>query len=83
MSVAEETQITSLREKVAALEKALAEADDEMQEVVSRMNTAQIEVLELQEEREAAVNQARKLEKALQAEKVRAFEDKFKSLQQV
>ncbi|KAK8095576.1 hypothetical protein PG999_013598 [Apiospora kogelbergensis] len=83
MTVAEETQVTSLREKVAALEKALAEADDEMQEVVSRMNTAQIEVLGLQEEREAAVNQARKLEKALQAEKVRAFEDKFKTLQQV
>ncbi|KAK8872901.1 hypothetical protein PGQ11_003415 [Apiospora arundinis] len=83
MSVAEETQVASLREKVTTLEKALAEADVEMQEVVSRMNTAQIEVLELQEEREAAVNQARKLEKALEAEKVRAFEDRFKSLQQV
>ncbi|KAK8048942.1 hypothetical protein PG994_010672 [Apiospora phragmitis] len=83
MSVAEETQVAALREKVTALEKALAEADSEMQEVVSRMNTAQIEVLQLQEEREAAVNQARKLEKALQAEKVRAFEDRFKSLQQV
>ncbi|KAK8089703.1 hypothetical protein PG997_004664 [Apiospora hydei] len=83
MSVAEETQVAALREKVAALEKALAEADVEMQEVVSRMNTAQIEVLQLQEEREAAVNQARKLEKALQAEKVRAFEERFKSLQQV
>lgn len=83
MSVAEETQVAALREKVTALEKALAEADSEMQEVVSRMNTAQIEVLELQEEREAAVNQARKLEKALQAEKVRAFEDRFKALQQV
>ncbi|KAK7924815.1 Intracellular protein transport-like protein [Apiospora marii] len=81
MSVAEETQVTALREKVTALEKALAEADSQMQEVVSRMNTAQIEVLELQEEREAAVNQARKLEKALQAEKVRAFEDRFKALQ--
>ncbi|KAK7952069.1 uncharacterized protein PG986_007797 [Apiospora aurea] len=83
MSVAEETQVAALREKVTSLEKALAEADVEMQEVVSRMNTAQIEVLQLQEEREAAVNQARKLEKALQAEKVRAFEERFKSLQQV
>lgn len=81
MSVSEETQVAALREKVTALEKALAEADNQMQEVVSRMNTAQIEVLGLQEEREAAVNQARKLEKALQAEKVRAFEDRFKALQ--
>jgi hypothetical protein len=52
-----------------------------MQQVVGRMNTAQIEVLQLQEEREAAINQTRKLERVLQTEKVKAFEERFKTLQ--
>ncbi|KAH8676255.1 hypothetical protein BX600DRAFT_197710 [Xylariales sp. PMI_506] len=81
MSVSDETQIGSLKAKIEELEKALAEADSEMEEVVGRMNTAQIEVLQLQEERDAAMNQTKKLERALQAEKVKAFEDRFKSLQ--
>ncbi|KAI4861193.1 hypothetical protein F4820DRAFT_79865 [Hypoxylon rubiginosum] len=81
MNVSEETQIDNLRARIAELENALTDADAEMQQVVSRMNTAQIEVLELQEEREAAISQTRKLERALQAEKVQAFEGRFKSLQ--
>jgi chromosome segregation ATPase len=81
VTVADESEVASLKEKVLELEKALAKADMEMEEVVSRMNTAQIEVLQLQEEREAAVSQTRKLERALQAEKVKAFEDRFKMLQ--
>ena len=40
-----------LERKVGELESALSEADEEMQEVVQRMNTAQIEVAELQSER--------------------------------
>ncbi|KAF2970198.1 hypothetical protein GQX73_g3371 [Xylaria multiplex] len=81
MNVSEETQIDNLKARVAELENALMDADVEMQQVVGRMNTAQIEVLQLQEEREAAINQTRKLERELQAEKVKAFEDRFKSLQ--
>ncbi|KAI2621527.1 hypothetical protein GGS26DRAFT_569560 [Hypomontagnella submonticulosa] len=81
MNVSEEAQVDNLRARVAELENALADADIEMQQVVGRMNTAQIEVLELQEEREAAVSQARKLERELQAERVKAFEGRFKSLQ--
>lgn len=81
MSVSEETQVATLKQRVAELEKALSEADTEMQLVVNRMATAQIEVLQLQEEREAAIKQARSLEKALEAEKVKAFEDRFKTLQ--
>lgn len=40
-----------LEKKVGELESALSEADKEMQEVVQRMNTAQIEVADLQTER--------------------------------
>lgn len=81
MNVSEETQIDNLKMRVADLENALMDADSEMQQVVGRMNMAQIEVLHLQEEREAAINQTRKLERELQAEKVRAFEGRFKTLQ--
>ncbi|KAI1155256.1 hypothetical protein F4825DRAFT_85952 [Nemania diffusa] len=80
MNVSEEIQIDNLKMRVAELENALMDADAEMQQVVGRMNLAQIEVLELQEEREAAINQTRKLERELQAEKVQAFEERFKSL---
>ncbi|KAI1294518.1 hypothetical protein F5Y03DRAFT_312940 [Xylaria venustula] len=81
MNVSQETQVDNLKARVAELENALMDADAEMQQVVGRMNTAQIEVLELQEEREAAINQTRKLERELQSEKVKAFEERFKSLQ--
>lgn len=81
MNVSEETQIDNLRARIAELENALTDADVEMQQVVGRMNTAQIEVLELQEEREAAISQTRKLERELQAERVQAFEGRFKMLQ--
>ncbi|CAJ2512820.1 Uu.00g009390.m01.CDS01 [Anthostomella pinea] len=80
MNVSEEAQVDNLKARVAELENALTDADSEMQQVVGRMNTAQIEVLELQEEREAAVRQTRRLEKELQAEKLQAFEGRFKSL---
>jgi chromosome segregation ATPase len=80
-SVAEETQVVALRARVAELEGALAEADSDMEEVVGRMNAAQIEVMQLQEEREAVMSQTRKLERELQAEKINAFGGRFKSLQ--
>ncbi len=44
-----------LEKKVAELEAALENADKEMQQVVGRMNLAQIEVMELQTERYVAV----------------------------
>ncbi|KAI0206268.1 hypothetical protein F4808DRAFT_406632 [Astrocystis sublimbata] len=81
MTVSEETQIDNLKLRVAELENALMDADSEMQQVVGRMSTAQIEVLQLQEEREAAISQTRKLERALEAERIKAFEGRFKSLQ--
>ena len=44
-------QTETLEAKVKELEKALREADVEMQKVVGRMNLAQVEVAELQSER--------------------------------
>lgn len=71
--------VTILKARVAQLEGALMAADSEMQEVVSRMNMAQIEVMTLQEEREEAVRQTRKLQKMMEEERVKVFEERFKS----
>ncbi|KLU84055.1 hypothetical protein MAPG_03101 [Magnaporthiopsis poae ATCC 64411] len=65
-------QMEKLRARVAELETALSTADSEMQEVVGRMNTAQIEVLQLQEEREQAVRETRRLQRQLEAEQAKA-----------
>ncbi len=51
MSLAEATKTESLEKRVEELEKALRDADHEMEEVVGRMNTAQMEVADLQFER--------------------------------
>jgi chromosome segregation ATPase len=51
MTIAEATKTELLEKRVEELEKALRDADREMEEVVGRMNTAQIEVADLQFER--------------------------------
>ncbi len=51
MSMNEALRTEILENKVVELEKALGDADKEMEEVVSRMNMAQIEVMELQSAR--------------------------------
>ena len=51
MSMNEALRTQVLENKVVELEKALGDADKEMGEVVSRMNLAQIEVMELQSAR--------------------------------
>lgn len=79
-SFEDETEMRALRKKVAELEVALADAEDAMQEVVARMNTAQVEVMNLQEERDAAVRDTRRLQKILETEKMKSFEDRFKTL---
>ncbi|PSR99370.1 hypothetical protein BD289DRAFT_361177 [Coniella lustricola] len=76
----DDRQVESLKERIAELEKALVTADFEMQEVVSRMNTAQIDVMTLQEEREAAARETKKLQKQLEAERVRAFQERFNTI---
>lgn len=76
----DERQIDVLKQRIAELEKSLVTAEFEMQEVVSRMSTAQIEVLTLQEEREAAVRETKKLQKQLEMERIQAFQEKFNTL---
>lgn len=51
MSIAEATKTELLEKRVEELERALRDADHEMEEVVGRMNMAQIEVADLQFER--------------------------------
>lgn len=50
-SIPDEVRVENLEKRVEELENALLQADNEMAEVVGKMNTAQIEVLELQSER--------------------------------
>jgi chromosome segregation ATPase len=76
-------EIEVLRAKVRELEAALAIAEAEMQEVIGRMSAAQIEVLNLQEEREDAVRETRRVQKLLEAEQVRAFEERFRSITEI
>ncbi|KAK4085350.1 uncharacterized protein Triagg1_340 [Trichoderma aggressivum f. europaeum] len=71
-SLEEEADMKTLRARVLELEKALAEAEDEMQEVVAKMNMAQVEVLNLQEDREAAVRETRRLAELLKKEQSKA-----------
>ncbi|PIG87803.1 hypothetical protein AARAC_008915, partial [Aspergillus arachidicola] len=66
----------ALERRVKELERLLRDADMEMGEVVSRMNRAQIEVAELQSDRDEALRQTRKLQAEIQAER-----DAFKALQ--
>ncbi|KAJ4137570.1 hypothetical protein NW768_003157 [Fusarium equiseti] len=79
-SFEEAAQMDMLRKRVTELETALEDADKEMQDVVARMSTAQIEVLTLQDEREAAVRETRRLQKLLEQEQMKSFEDRFKTL---
>lgn len=69
-----------LKARIAELEKALVTADFEMQEVVNRMNTAQIDVMMLQEERETAARETKRLQQALEAEQVKAFNERFQTI---
>ncbi|KAL3605755.1 hypothetical protein FPOAC2_00706 [Fusarium poae] len=79
-SFEEAAQMEALRQRVTELEKALEDAEKDMQDVIARMSTAQIEVLTLQDEREAAVRETRRLQKLLEEERVKSFEDRFRTL---
>ena len=76
----QQAQVMTLRARVGDLEAALSSADREMQEVVGRMNTAQIEVMQLQEELEVANRETRRLQRTLEEEKVKGFEERFRMI---
>ncbi|KAF1841035.1 uncharacterized protein K460DRAFT_321806 [Cucurbitaria berberidis CBS 394.84] len=69
MTFAEATKTELLEKRVEELEKALRDADREMEEVVGRMNMAQIEVADLQFERDEAMRQTRRLQADILAER--------------
>ncbi|OJJ83582.1 uncharacterized protein ASPGLDRAFT_67179 [Aspergillus glaucus CBS 516.65] len=58
-----------LAKRVRELERLLRNADMEMEEVVGRMNRAQIDVAELQSDRDEALRQTRKLQSEILAER--------------
>lgn len=58
-------QTEDMEKKVRELEAALREADHEMAEVVGRVNESQIEVAELQMERDAALRETKRLKKQM------------------
>jgi chromosome segregation ATPase len=80
LSVSEDSQMEFLKQRVMDLERALADADHEMEEVVGRMNVAQIEVMELQNEREEAQRETRKLQRAIEEERAQASTGIFAAL---
>lgn len=72
-SFEDQTQVKKLRERVSELERALSDTESEMQEVVGKMNTAQIEVMNLQEERETALRETKRLQTMVKQESTSAF----------
>ena len=71
MSVAEASRTTALETRVRELEEAAGQADGEMQSVVEMMNKAQIEVAELQMQRDEAMRQTRNLQGQIDEERER------------
>ncbi|KKZ64200.1 hypothetical protein EMCG_01484 [[Emmonsia] crescens] len=69
ISLNQAIKMEAVESRVQELEKALREADREMETVVGRMNMAQIEVAELQSDRDEAFRQTRKLQAQIQAER--------------
>lgn len=70
-SLLEASRTQMLERKVRELEGLLREAETDMQEVVQRVNASQIEVAELQTQRDAAMGQMRKLQGLVEEERGR------------
>ncbi|KAI7088935.1 hypothetical protein KC356_g2819 [Hortaea werneckii] len=70
-SLLEASRTQMLERKVRELEGLLREAEDDMQTVVQRVNRSQLEVAELQTERDAALTQMRKLQDLIVEERER------------
>ncbi|KAJ5179348.1 hypothetical protein N7492_002558 [Penicillium capsulatum] len=75
LPLAELVQAETLEKRVKDLERVLRDADSEMGEAVGRMNRAQVDVAQLQSDRDEALRQTRLLQANIQAER-----DSFKTL---
>ncbi|KAJ5741269.1 hypothetical protein N7533_010678 [Penicillium manginii] len=75
MPLTEIIQAEALEKHIKGLERLLREADMEMEEAVGRMNHAQVDVAQLQSDRDEALRQTRQLQADIQAER-----DSFKAL---
>ena len=71
-SLLEVSKTQMLERKVKEMEGLLREAEEDMQEVVQRVTRSQLEVAELQTERDAAFSQMHKLQGLIVAERERA-----------
>ncbi|EME49955.1 hypothetical protein DOTSEDRAFT_68690 [Dothistroma septosporum NZE10] len=71
-SLLEMSRTQMLERKVKELEGLLREAEEDVQVVVQRVNSSQMEVAELQTERDAALTQMRKLQALVSEERERA-----------
>lgn len=71
-SLLEASRTQMLERKVRELEGLLREAEQDMQDVVQRVNASQLEVAELQTQRDAAMGQMRKLQGLVEEERGRA-----------
>ncbi|CAK1356141.1 unnamed protein product [Cercospora beticola] len=71
-SLLEMSRTQLLERKVRELEGLLREAEEDVQHVVERVNSSQMEVAELQTERDAAFTQMRKLQAQIVEERERA-----------
>ena len=71
-SLLEASRTHMLERKVRDLEGLLREAEQDMQDVVQRVNASQLEVAELQTERDAAMSMMRRLQELVVQERERA-----------
>lgn len=71
-SILEASRTQMLERKVREMEGLLREAEEDMQSVVQRVNRSQMEVLQLQTERDAAMTQMKKLQRLIVEEREKA-----------
>ncbi|KAJ5226839.1 uncharacterized protein N7469_006845 [Penicillium citrinum] len=67
--LAEVIQAETLEKHIKGLERLLREADMEMEEAVGRMNHAQVDVAQLQSDRDEALRETRRLQAEIQTER--------------
>ncbi|RKF54547.1 putative intracellular protein transport-like protein [Golovinomyces cichoracearum] len=75
-SVSEDTQVDQLRQKIFELEQALSDTGREMERVVNHMKTAEIQVMDLRNEREEAIRETKRLQNLVDSNKLQVKDTK-------